>query len=76
MISLISLCFFLCEIFAFYSTRDAFQSFCKKRLKSLTMVVDKQSNAIEGKHYRILNNTVTIKAGEMVGNVKVQGTQR
>ena len=36
-------------------------------------VVDKQSNAIEGKHYRILNNTVTIKAGEMVGNVKVQG---
>ena len=36
-------------------------------------VVDKQSNAIEGKHYRILNNTVTIKAGEMVGNVQVQG---
>ena len=36
-------------------------------------VVPKQSNAIEGRHYRILNNTVTIKAGEMVGNVKVQG---
>ena len=36
-------------------------------------VVDKESNAIEGKHYRILNNTVTIKAGEMVGNVQVQG---
>ncbi len=36
-------------------------------------VVDKQSNAIEGQHYRILNNTVTIKAGEMVGNVQIQG---
>ena len=36
-------------------------------------VVDKQSNAIEGQHYRILNNTVTIKAGEMAGNVQVQG---
>ena len=36
-------------------------------------VVPKQSNAIEGRHYRILNNTVTIKAGEMVGNVQVQG---
>ena len=36
-------------------------------------VVDKESNAVEGKHYRILNNTVTIKAGELVGNVQVQG---
>ena len=36
-------------------------------------VVPKQSNAIEGRHYRILNNTVTIKAGEIVGNVQVQG---
>ena len=36
-------------------------------------VVPKQSNAIEGRHYRILNNTVTIKAGEMVGKVQIQG---
>ena len=36
-------------------------------------VVPKQSNAIENRHYRILKNTVTIKAGEMVGNVQVQG---
>ena len=36
-------------------------------------VVDKQSNAIEGLHYRLLDNTVTIKAGEIVGNVQVQG---
>ena len=36
-------------------------------------VVPKKSNAIENRHYRILNNTVTIKAGEMVGNVQVQG---
>ena len=27
-------------------------------------VVDKESNAVEGKHYRILSNTVTIKAGK------------
>ena len=27
-------------------------------------VIDKESNAVEGKHYRILSNTVTIKAGE------------
>ena len=36
-------------------------------------VVDRESNAIEDYHYRILDNTVTIKAGEMVGNVQVQG---
>ena len=27
----------------------------------------------EGKHYKILSNTVTIKAGEMSTDVKVQG---
>lgn len=36
-------------------------------------VIDSKSNAIEGRHYRILSNTVTIKAGERVGNVEVQG---
>lgn len=36
-------------------------------------VIDKESNAIEGRHYKILSNTITIKAGEMVGNVEVQG---
>lgn len=36
-------------------------------------VVDKESNAVEGKHYKLLSNTVTIKAGEMAGNVEVQG---
>lgn len=36
-------------------------------------VIDKESNAIEGKHYKILSNTVTIKAGEMAANVEVQG---
>ena len=36
-------------------------------------VLDRESNAIEGKHYRVLSNTVTIKAGEMSANVKVQG---
>lgn len=34
---------------------------------------ERQSNAVEGLHYRILDNTVTIKAGETVGNVMVQG---
>lgn len=36
-------------------------------------VIDKESNAVEGKHYKILSNTVTIKAGEMSTDVKVQG---
>lgn len=36
-------------------------------------ILDKKSNAIEGKHYRLLSNTVTVKAGEMVANVEVQG---
>ena len=36
-------------------------------------VVDKYSNAIEGVHYTLLSNTVTIKAGEMVGNLRIKG---
>ena len=36
-------------------------------------VIDKESNAVEGKHYKILSNTVTIKAGEMSADIKVQG---
>ena len=36
-------------------------------------VIDQKSNAVEGKHYKILSNTVTIKAGEMAANVEVQG---
>lgn len=36
-------------------------------------VLAKESNAIEGKHYELLSNTVTIKAGERVANVKVRG---
>lgn len=36
-------------------------------------VVDKESNAVEGKHYRILSNTVTIKAGETAANVEIEG---
>lgn len=36
-------------------------------------IIDKKSNAIEGKHYKLLSNTVTIKAGEMAANVEVKG---
>ena len=36
-------------------------------------IVDKGSNAIEGKHYRLLSNSVTIPAGELATEVKVQG---
>ncbi len=36
-------------------------------------IVDAQSNAIEGKHYVIESNTVTIKAGERVANLSVRG---
>lgn len=36
-------------------------------------VIDKGSNAIEGMHYRLLSNSVTIPAGELAGQVKVKG---
>lgn len=36
-------------------------------------IVDAGSNAIEGKHYSLESNTITIKAGELVGNVRVRG---
>ncbi|MBO7230625.1 MAG: DUF4984 domain-containing protein [Bacteroidaceae bacterium] len=36
-------------------------------------VVDAGSNAVEGKHYSIESNTVTIKAGELRANVRVKG---
>lgn len=36
-------------------------------------VIDKGSNAVEGKHYRLLSNSVTIPAGKLVADVKVAG---
>lgn len=36
-------------------------------------IIDKESNAVEGKHYSLLSNTVTIKAGEMSASVDVKG---
>lgn len=36
-------------------------------------VIDKKSNAIEGKHYTIESNTITIKAGERDANVRIRG---
>ena len=36
-------------------------------------IIDAASNAIEGKHYSLESNTITIKAGELVGNVRVRG---
>ena len=36
-------------------------------------VVDKSSNAIQGVHYALESNTITIKAGELVTNVRVRG---
>ena len=36
-------------------------------------IIDKESNAVEGKHYELLSNTVTIKAGELATNVQVKG---
>ena len=36
-------------------------------------IIDKESNAVEGKHYELLSNTVTIKAGEFATNVQVKG---
>ena len=36
-------------------------------------VIDKKSNAIEGVHYTLESNTITIKAGELATNVRVRG---
>ncbi len=36
-------------------------------------IIDEGSNAIEGYHYRLKSNTVTIPAGEMVADVEVHG---
>ena len=36
-------------------------------------VIEKKSNAIEGKHYTIESNTITIKAGERAANVRIRG---
>lgn len=36
-------------------------------------IIEKESNAIEGRHYELLNNTIVIKAGERVANVEVRG---
>lgn len=36
-------------------------------------VIDKNSNAIEGKHYTIDSHSVVIKAGERMGNIRIRG---
>lgn len=36
-------------------------------------VIDKGSNSIEGYHYRLLSNNVTIPAGKLAGEVRVKG---
>lgn len=36
-------------------------------------IMDAGSNAIEGRHYSLESNCITIKAGERVGNVRVRG---
>ena len=36
-------------------------------------VIDMHSNAIEGIHYAIESNTVTIKAGELTGSLRIKG---
>lgn len=36
-------------------------------------VIDKTTNAIERKHYTILSNTITIKAGENCADVRIRG---
>lgn len=36
-------------------------------------IIDKNSNAIEGKHYQLESNTLKIKAGELSTNVRVLG---
>lgn len=36
-------------------------------------VIDRESNAVEGMHYKLLSSSVTIKAGERTASLQVQG---
>ncbi len=36
-------------------------------------IVDRESNAVEGRHFRLLSSTVTLPAGQLAVNVPVQG---
>ena len=36
-------------------------------------IIDEGSNAIEGHHYRLLSNSVTIPAGKLAGEVRIHG---
>lgn len=36
-------------------------------------IIDAGSNAVEGRHYSLESNSVTIKAGELVGNLRLRG---
>lgn len=36
-------------------------------------VLDKNTNAIEGKHFSVVSNTVTIPAGELTANFRIRG---
>ena len=36
-------------------------------------IIDEGSNAIEGKHYRLLSNSVTIPAGKLSADVRIKG---
>ena len=46
---------------------------CSRYRTVAVEVIDKKSNAIEGKHYTIESNTITIKAGERAANVRIRG---
>lgn len=46
---------------------------CNKDRTLAVEVIDKKSNAIEGVHYTLESNTITIKAGELATNVRVRG---
>ena len=36
-------------------------------------ILDKKTNAVEGRHFSLESNTITIKAGERTANVRIRG---
>lgn len=57
-----------------YFTIEVASTVAAKRDRTFGVeVVDEGSNAIEGLHYRLLSNTITIPAGKLATKVKIKG---
>ena len=58
---------------AYFSVPIASTVACNYDRTVAVEIIDQGSNAIEGYHYRLKSNTITIKAGERTADVEVAG---